>query len=57
MLAAQVADPIDLVRGRSEGRADIVKRMNAISKLREGKDPSTQYRQEQTSINSAVGGR
>lgn len=56
MLAAQVADPIDLVRGRSEGRADIVKRMNAISKLREGKDPSTQYRQEQTSINSSVGG-
>ncbi|AMJ62335.1 CpaD family pilus assembly protein [Bosea sp. PAMC 26642] len=56
MLAAQVADPIDLVRGRSEGRVDMVKRMNAIAKLREGKDPSTQYRQEQTSINSAVGG-
>lgn len=56
-LAAQVADPIDLVRGRSEGRSDIVKRMNAIGKLREGKDPSTQYRQETPQINSAVGGR
>lgn len=57
LLAAQVADPIDLVRSRSEGRADIVKRMNAITKLREGKDPSTQYRQEAPQINSAVGGR
>jgi pilus assembly protein CpaD len=57
LLAAQVADPIDLVRGRTEGRSDIVKRMNAISKLREGKDPSTQYRQETPQINSAVGGR
>ena len=57
MLAAQIADPIDLVRSRSEGRADIVKRMGAIGKLREGKDPSTQYRQETPQINSAVGGR
>lgn len=57
LLAAQVADPIDLVRSRSEGRADIVKRMGAIGKLREGKDPSTQYRQETPQINSAVGGR
>ena len=56
-LAAQVADPIDLVRSRTEGRADIVKRMNAIGKLREGKDPSTQYRQETPQINSSVGGR
>ncbi|RDJ26882.1 pilus assembly protein CpaD [Bosea caraganae] len=57
LLAAQVADPIDLVRSRTEGRVDIVKRMNAITKLREGKDPSTQYRQETPQINSAVGGR
>lgn len=57
LLAAQVADPIDLVRSRSEGRADIAKRMNAIGKLREGKDPSTQYRQETPQINSTVGGR
>lgn len=57
MLAAQVADPVDLVRSRSEGRSDVAKRLGAIGKLREGKDPSTQYRQETPQINSAVGGR
>ncbi|MGX1790328.1 CpaD family pilus assembly protein [Bosea sp. NPDC055332] len=56
-LAAQIADPLDLVRARSEGRLDTQKRMEAIKKLREGKDPSTQYRQEQSSISSAVGGK
>ncbi len=56
-LAAQVADPIDLVRARTEGRVDMVKRLGAIGKLREGKDPSTQYRQETPQINSTVGGR
>ena len=55
-LAAQVADPIDLVRARDEGRPDIVKRMGAITKIREGKDPSTQYRQQTPQINSTVGG-
>jgi len=56
-LAAQVADPIDLVRSRGEGRPDIAKRMGAIAKIRDGKDPSTQYRQETPQINSTVGGR
>jgi pilus assembly protein CpaD len=55
-LAAQVADPVDLVRSRDEGRSDIVKRMGAIAKIREGKDPSTQYRQQTPQINSSVGG-
>lgn len=55
-LAAQVADPIDLVRARDEGRPDIVKRMGAIAKIREGKDPSTQYRTTTPQINSTVGG-
>jgi pilus assembly protein CpaD len=55
-LAAQVADPIDLVRSRDEGRPDIVKRMGAITKIREGQDPSTQYRQATPQINSTVGG-
>ncbi|KQU54865.1 hypothetical protein ASG72_04450 [Bosea sp. Leaf344] len=55
-LAAQVADPVDLVRARAEGRPDIAKRMGAITKLREGKDPSTEYRQQTPQINSAVGG-
>lgn len=56
-LAAQVADPLDLVRARGEGRLDTQKRMEAIKKLREGKDPSTQYRQEQTKLSDAVGGK
>lgn len=56
-LAAQVADPIDLVRSRTEGRPDIAKRMGAIAKIRQGQDPSTVYRQESTQINSAVGAR
>lgn len=55
-LAAQIADPIDLVRSRDEGRPDIVKRMGAIAKIREGRDPSTQYRQQTPQINSSVGG-
>lgn len=55
-LAAQVADPLDLVRAREEGRPDIVKRMGAITKIREGTDPSTQYRQQTPQINSTVGG-
>lgn len=42
-LALQVADPVDLVRPRVEGRADTVKRVNDINALRDGKDPSTSY--------------
>lgn len=55
-LAAQVADPIDLVRSRDEGHPDMVKRMGAIAKIREGRDPSTLYRQATPQINSTVGG-
>ena len=54
-LAAQVADPVDLVRARQEGRIDTVKRMGAIDKIRQGKDPSTEYRQEATKLNQSVG--
>jgi pilus assembly protein CpaD len=55
-VAAQVADPIDLVRGRPEGRIDTVRRTQDIGKLREGKDPSTQWRQDgQTSVKNQVG--
>jgi pilus assembly protein CpaD len=45
-VAAQVADPLDLVRGRTEGRIDTVRRARDIQTLREGKDPSTTYRQD-----------
>ena len=57
-LAAQVADPIDLVRARAAKAAPTPPSgMGAIGKLREGKDPSTQYRQQTPQINSTVGGR
>lgn len=45
-LAAQVADPIDLVRGRPEGRIDTVRRIRDVGQLRDGKDPSTTWRQD-----------
>ena len=54
-VVAQVVDPVDLVRGRSEGRPDSIRRGKVIEAVREGKDPSTQYRQEGTKINQAVG--
>jgi len=54
-VASQVADPVDLVRGRTEGRPDTIRRTKVIEAVREGKDPSTQYRQEGTKINQAVG--
>ncbi|KAA2234996.1 CpaD family pilus assembly protein [Salinarimonas soli] len=54
-VAAQVADPVDLVRGRSEGRPDTIRRAKVIESIRQGKDPSTQYRQDgQNRINSTV---
>ena len=55
-VAAQVADPVDLVRGRSEGRIDTLKRTRDIDALRQGQDPSTRYRQDnQNRISTAVG--
>ncbi|TFZ61089.1 pilus assembly protein CpaD [Methylorubrum sp. Q1] len=54
-VAAQVADPIDFVRGRPEGRIDTVLRTKDLGQLREGKDPSTQWRQDgQTNVGSEV---
>lgn len=55
-VAAQVADPVDLVRGRPETPPDTARRMQNIAKIRSGADPSTQYRQDgQNKINSSVG--
>jgi len=54
-VAAQVADPVDLVRGRTEGYPDSIRRGKVIDAVREGKDPSTEYRQEGTKINQSVG--
>lgn len=55
-LAAQVADPIDLVRGRPETHGDTQRQVKDIQDLRNGKDPSTVYRQDdQNRINRSVG--
>src|SRR5215204_321798 len=55
-VATQVADPVDLVRGRQEGRIDTLRRSKDIENLRQGKDPSTQYRSdEKGKINTQVG--
>lgn len=54
-LAAQVADPVDLVRGRPEGRIDTIRRIKDIGQLRDGKDPSTAWRQDgKASVKGAV---
>jgi pilus assembly protein CpaD len=54
-LAAQVADPVDLVRGRSEGRVEGSRRARVLRELSSGKDPSTQWRQDgQTSAKQAT---
>lgn len=55
-LAAQIADPRDLAGPRGETPADTPTRMRSIDNIREGKDPSTQWPQEEQSI-SKVGGQ
>lgn len=52
--AAQIADPVDLVRGRQETRPDTGRRMYNIDRLRQGGDPSTQYNQQGQSVRSGV---
>jgi pilus assembly protein CpaD len=54
-LAAQVADPVDLVRPRTMERADTVKRTRGLEDLRKAKDPSTVYQQQGPKINQGVG--
>lgn len=49
-VAAQVADPVDLVRGRTEGRIDTIRRSANIEKMRGAQDPSTRYQTEATTI-------
>ncbi len=54
--AAQIADPRDLAGPRGETSTDTLARMRAIDNIRTGKDPSTQWPQEDQSI-SKVGGQ
>jgi pilus assembly protein CpaD len=55
-IAAQAADPLDFVRARSEGRADVIRRASNIDKLRKGQDPSTEYKTPTDRINQTLGG-
>ncbi len=54
MLAEQVADPRDLVGPRAEDPADTEMRSRAISEMRKGSDPSTDWKTKNSSI-STVG--
>jgi pilus assembly protein CpaD len=54
-LAAQLADPRDLLAPRGETPQDIETRMRAINNVRSGADPSTQWTTKTTTI-SGVGG-
>ena len=48
--ASQVADPRDLAGPRAEGPSDVAMRIRAIGKVREGEDPGTEWKVENTSI-------
>lgn len=53
-IAAQIADPVDLVRGRQMTAPDTGRRMYNIEQLRKGADPSTTYKTESTSVKAGV---
>lgn len=54
MIAAQVADPIDLVRPRAEGPIDATKRTKDIEALRKDQDPSTNWKREDVKVKEAT---
>lgn len=54
MMAAQVANPIDHVRGRPESPVDIGKRLADIEAVRENSDPTTKWPSDSSKINSAL---
>ena len=54
-LASQVADPVDLVRGRAETPPDTGRRMYNFGQIRQGQDPSTQYKQQENSVKQGIG--
>lgn len=53
-LASQVADPVDLVRGRQETRPDTIRRMHNFEQLRKGTDPSTTWRTGAASVAAGI---
>ena len=55
-LAAQVADPRDLVQSRSDGPGDVQMRLRAIGNVRNGADPGTAWSTKLTPIGQIGGG-
>jgi pilus assembly protein CpaD len=53
-LAAQVADPVDLVRPRQQSEIDGEKRLRGVQRLRAGTDPSTIYISGGPTINQGI---
>ena len=53
MMAAQVSDPLDLIRPRTEGPIDTVKRTKDIEALRKDQDPSTKWAKDDATIKEA----
>lgn len=53
MLAAQVADPVDLVRPRAEGPIDFLKRSKDLEQLRKDNDPSTKWTKDDVKISDS----
>ncbi len=56
-LAAQVADPRDLANPRGQTPSDVEMRLQGITKLRRGEDPSTRWNLKGTNIGAVGGGQ
>ncbi len=55
-LAAQVADPRDFVQSRAVDPADVKMRMRAIDDVRQGQDPGTNWKIQNTAIGQVGSG-
>ena len=54
-LATQIADPRDLAAPRGESSSDVAMRTRAITNVRNGSDPGTSWKTQNTSIGQAGG--
>lgn len=57
MIAAQVADPRDLAAQRGEQPTDTAFRIRAITNVRDGRDPGTEWKNTNTSIGNVGGSK
>lgn len=54
MLAAQAANPVDMVRSRAEGEGDMQRRLGNIESVRKRENPAVRWPSESAQINSAL---